>query len=163
MISICPAIYSNGSTEDLALRDWPINNWTSLSKKLLEHNLPHRFIMPPYQVEIFKDIRSEVIFPKDIKNLFKEIKNSSLIVTQDSGYMHIARYLNIKAITLFGPTNPINFALDNEIIIKTSNLKCMPCHDGISFNSNCTNNLCMKKITVDEVFNKIIKVINNEY
>lgn len=158
MISICPAVFSKGSTKDLARRDWHIDNWLELSNILNKNNYLHNFILPKDQDDLFISAKASKIFPRDIKNLFAEIKKSSLVITQDSGYMHIARYYDVKVIALFGPTKPLNFALGKEIIIKGQDCSSIPCHDGIAFTKKSKKCLCMENITVDDVY---LNILNN--
>lgn len=82
------------------------------------------------------------------------IRRSALLVSGDSGVLHIAVGLGVPTVSLFGPGRALKWAPrgDTHIVINKG-LPCSPCttfgttpscHDGAR---------CMKDISVDEVFN----------
>ena len=80
----------------------------------------------------------------------------NIFVSADSGPLHIANAMGSrKIISLFGPTDPKltgPYPLDNVVIVRKSVACRIPC-----YKVNCTNNLCMKNITVDHVIEEIRK------
>lgn len=73
----------------------------------------------------------------------------SAYVGVDSGPMHIAAFLGIPVVALFGPTDPAKvgpYSSQSKIVRKTE-LDCLACRK-----SACRNLICMNKITADEVF-----------
>lgn len=84
----------------------------------------------------------------------------SLLITGDSGIMHLAFALGIPTLSLFGPGNEIKWAPrgDAHAVIR-KNLDCSPC---TRFGNvpKCKNNIqCMRLIEVDEVFKKAVELI----
>ena len=93
-----------------------------------------------------------------IDELISVINSLDIIITNDSGPMHIAAALKKKQIAIFGATHPIlGFAPHNEkaIIIK-ADLDCQPCSLHGSEICPLEHFNCMKDINSD----KIIKAIN---
>lgn len=82
-----------------------------------------------------------------LKALFEK---ASLVIANDTGPRHIAIALKRKTVTLFGPNDPewTNTGYENEIQIVTD-VPCAPCQK-----PNCPtkNHICMKAITVEQVF-----------
>jgi len=83
------------------------------------------------------------------------IYNSELIVTTDSGPMHMAQALHVPTVALFGPddheaTGPVN---KNDIVIRKE-LPCAPCRE-----KTCRypQNDCMRSITPEEVLDSVQK------
>jgi ADP-heptose:LPS heptosyltransferase len=77
-------------------------------------------------------------------------RRSSLLITTDSGPMHIAAAVGTPVIALFGPTNPSRtgpYGKNHTVIRK--DLSCSPC-----FLKKCETKTCMADISVDEVFEK---------
>lgn len=75
------------------------------------------------------------------------LKNMDLLITSDSGPMHMAVAVGIPVIALFGPTDPEKtgpYGDSNMVIHKNSS--CEPC-----FKRACENIYCMKSISVEEV------------
>jgi len=76
---------------------------------------------------------------------------ASLLITTDSGPMHIAAAMGTPVVALFGPTSPSRtgpYGRGHTIIRK--DLECSPC-----FLKKCDILSCMKEITVEEVFQAI--------
>ena len=93
-----------------------------------------------------------------IDNLTKEslrtislaIKQAQLFVGIDSGFMHVASSLDIPVVALFGPTDPFYVGPHNQrsIVVREESLECIPC-----YLQNCEHRNCMKKLSVEKVFN----------
>jgi len=154
MIALLPTIYSKGSSARLALRDWGLFNWLELHSKLTDNNYTSDIIVEKHLKSYFTDLSTEVISPTGLVDLVETMKSYKLVVCQDSGPMHIAHFLKIQSLVLFGPTSPKVFAPDTSQIVSV-NRHCSPCHDGVSFKVRCESNLCMKQITPSMVLNKI--------
>jgi hypothetical protein len=79
---------------------------------------------------------------------------SAAMLTNDSGPAHLAAPTGLKTWVLFGPETPTLYGALNpnaEFFFKA--LACSPCVSASNHRrSPCTDNQCMKQITVDEVF-----------
>lgn len=88
------------------------------------------------------------------------LKEAQLLITGDSGIMHIAYGLGVKTLSLFGPGIEKKWAPRGEkhlVINKT--LDCGPCTK-FGNTPKCKNNSeCMKRITVDEVYESSIELL----
>lgn len=157
MILICPAIYQRGSTRLLALRDWPKSYWIDLCALIIER-VNFRIVLEANQTYLFSKFSSLVVCPNGVSGLIDTIRNAQLVVTQDSGIMHLARFLEVEVIALFGPTNPNVFATRFEHVIRINDLPCSPCHNGRAFQINCLDNQCMKLITPERVAKEVLKL-----
>src|SRR5208283_493016 len=86
-----------------------------------------------------------------LKTLRGLIERMNLLVTNDTGAMHMAIALKTKTVSLFCPTNdwgtgPVQDLHLHRIIKKGRT--CNPC-----ITKKCARPLCMDQIQVDEVFN----------
>ncbi|MDA9031038.1 lipopolysaccharide heptosyltransferase II [Candidatus Pseudothioglobus singularis] len=93
-----------------------------------------------------------------ITELTNYISDLDIIITGDSGPMHIAASLQIPTVALFGPTNPIETSQwknPNSVIVK-KNLECQPC---MKRTCPLQHNNCMKLIEAKEVIDSINKVV----
>lgn len=83
-----------------------------------------------------------------------------LIITNDTGLMHLANALKIKTVAIFGPTTrELGFFPDERIstVIENNTLTCRPCtHIG---SNKCPKKhfKCMKDIRPEDVYNIVIK------
>ena len=83
-------------------------------------------------------------------------KISRLVVTTDSGPMHIAAAVGTPTVALFGPTDPRRtgpYGEGHTVIRK--NLPCSPC-----FRKECDTMKCMRDISVEEVFEAVGKSLS---
>ena len=79
---------------------------------------------------------------------------SAAMLTNDSGPAHLAAPTRLKTWVLFGPETPTLYgALNPNAEFFFKGLACSPCVSASNHRrSPCTDNQCMKQITVDEVF-----------
>lgn len=88
-----------------------------------------------------------------LKELAYLFKRSQLIITTDSGPMHIAAAMGTPVIALFGPTAPWRTGpYSKSAKIVRSELYCSPC-----FKKKCSHISCMKEISVEDVFEAVDK------
>jgi heptosyltransferase I len=79
-----------------------------------------------------------------------------LIVTTDTGPMHIAAAMGVPIVALFGPTAPWRtgpYGKGHTVI--QERLECSPC-----FKKKCSHLTCMKSITVEKVFETVKEHMN---
>lgn len=119
----------NVSSEDPA-HNWSLNNYTQLVKKLNDKfNCVFYLIAESITEEINyvvknSKIKLHLIRPKSITQAAAIILLSDLFITNDSELMHIAGTTSTPQISLFGPTNPFNWAPcgKNKIFLHKSDL-----------------------------------------
>ncbi|MFH1678975.1 MAG: lipopolysaccharide heptosyltransferase II [Candidatus Omnitrophota bacterium] len=87
------------------------------------------------------------------------MERADIVISADSGPMHIAAAVGKKVIALFGPTSAQitgPYPPENHIIIQKDTGCKIPCYD-----SNCCDYLCMKAISVEEVIEKVQELIKS--
>lgn len=154
----------NANASDLMpLRKWPFENYISLARKLLA--LPDVIIVltgvaseAEKAEEICKAIGQDrvasITGKTSLRSLVTLYTISALMVTNDSGPSHFASLTNMPSITLFGPETPeIYGPLGDCKLAIVSNLACSPCVSSYNHRrSPCNDNLCMKSISVETVW-----------
>lgn len=157
-------ILNPGISESLPLRKWPIENYIELAKRLLADQGVFIVIIgvkPNFCEE--KTISQEISNPRFInligKTTMRELINlfniSNLLISHDSGAIHLASLIDINMIILFGPETPPLYApLSSNKTVLYSNLACSPCITAYNHRrSICRDNKCLKMIAVEEVYN----------
>lgn len=119
------------------------------------------------ELKIAKDIENYLI-EKGIKNyqnlaslttindLISHIASLDLLITGDSGPMHIAAAFQVPTVSIFGPTNHHETAqwMNKKSIIVKKNLECQPC---MKRTCPLNHHNCMKLIEASEV----LEAVNN--
>lgn len=81
----------------------------------------------------------------------KVISQADLVVSTDTGNMHIADILGVPLIALFGPTLVSkNGPRNRRAVVLASGAECAPCQDTARF-MGCRDYVCMRSITVGDV------------
>jgi heptosyltransferase-2 len=82
-----------------------------------------------------------------VRQLMALLSRSNLLVTNDSGPMHVAAALGIPIVALFGPTDhKTTSPLGNSSLIVRKSVACAPC-----LKRECpTDHRCMDEITVED-------------
>lgn len=142
---------------------WPEENFFQLAKiLLLDPEMRVVFVgdeqVTPFAKKVARALGDKIIDltgTTSLRGLCSLIKLCDVFVTNDSGPMHIAAALQVPLVALFGSTSPVKTGpyKHGETIFK--NVACAPC-----FKRVCPINFpCMKKIGIDEVYEKIISLI----
>ena len=163
----------NINSSELALqRRWDPKKFNELSR-LISQKFPdyHQlYVGGPndwkYVNSNMKDIGSEKIINIAGKfNLLETtflFKKSRLLITNDSGPLHLAAAAGCPIITFFGPETPKLYApLTHKAKIFYKNLACSPCINiRNAKKTHCTNPKCLD-FSVKEVFDAVKLVIKN--
>ncbi len=142
---------------------WPTNNFSELAKRL-QTELNATVIITGAKADqkptenmpginlCAKTSLSEAIYLTAGCDIF---------ISNDSGPMHIAAALKIPQIAIFGSTDYIRTGpfSDKAIILRDEELDCIPCRK-----RTCKLGTyeCLSKITVQNVFNNCVKLLNNK-
>jgi ADP-heptose:LPS heptosyltransferase len=83
---------------------------------------------------------------------------AEVLITNDSGPAHFASLTPIHTVTLFGPETPLLFAaLTPRNKPLWAGIACSPCVSAANNRrSACTNNVCMQRISIDQVFEAVV-------
>jgi heptosyltransferase-1 len=90
-----------------------------------------------------------------LKGLAAILKKARLLVTNDSGPMHVAAAVGTPVVALFGPTDPARTGpYGRGHAVMTSGASCAPC-----FKRDCDTIKCLGDIGVDEVLRTVVKIM----
>jgi lipopolysaccharide heptosyltransferase II len=85
-----------------------------------------------------------------VDDLYRICKLSNLVITNDSGPMHIAACAEVPVIAIFGPTDPKRCGPRNgQNQIVSADVDCLKC-----YKKTCDDMVCMDKLDVDHILNK---------
>ncbi len=143
-------------------KEWFSEGWEDLIKKLLLRFPQHTIYLVGSGVHKLWAEKVAKKFPRvfslfdklSLKELVYLIRNSEVVVTVDTGPMHIASALDKPIVALFGPTAPNRTGpWSSTYRVVKVDLSCSPC-----FKRTCKEVRCMKKITSEMVLNALEEV-----
>ncbi|MBX2992630.1 MAG: glycosyltransferase family 9 protein [Bacteroidetes bacterium] len=143
---------------------WRLEQFAALGDRLVEHYGAHVVLSwgrgQLEEVEKLQSLMRQPAFvPPEttLRQLGALLKRCSLVVTNDSGPMHIAAALGVPVVGIYGPTNP---ALQGpygsgHVVVRNEKLDCLGCNL-----TKCPiGNPCMLDLTVDDVLRGVEDVI----
>jgi ADP-heptose:LPS heptosyltransferase len=161
-VLIAPGGAKNVLADDF-LRRWPIEHYVELIRRLKKHSL---------KIAVIGSKEDEWVFPYlqglSIENwmgkfslleLIACMKNSRLLITHDSGPLHLAKLVQCPTVALFGPTNPLEKVGSSELVKVFwggAHLACRPCYNGKTF-ARCTDNLCLSSIAPETIYQESMR------
>ena len=164
-------ILLNANASDLMpLRRWENDNYVMLARLLLG-TFPEVAIAltgAPSEAPKVNQLVAEIDSPRcfslagrtTLRQLLIVYGLSEILVTNDSGPAHFAALTPIDVVVLFGPETPLLFGTlsprNHSIWL---GLACSPCINAWNNRQTaCTNNLCMKNISVAQVHDTVCTV-----
>jgi ADP-heptose:LPS heptosyltransferase len=164
-------ILLNANSGDLLpLRRWDGANYAALAARLAEE-FPEAWIGftgSPEEAPRIEQIARSVGSPRfvclagrtTLRQLLVLFGLGEVLVTNDSGPAHFAALTEIDVVSLFGPETPLLFAAQGPRSHPIwAAVACSPCIN--AFNNRqtaCRDNVCMKAITVDRVFESVCAI-----
>jgi len=148
---------------DAVYKRWPEEDFAVLGD-LLSERISARLILVGGEEDRFvadgvitkmKARAADLVGRLRIPELAALIETSDLMVTNDTGPMHLAAALRIPVIALFGPGKPGRYGPygpEGFHVVIHHPVSCSPCAD-----FTCTERECMRKIRPEEVFQKIVE------
>jgi len=162
----CVAIAPGGSKNLLSntdVRRWPVENYVQVAKELINRQITVIIIgaeSDSWTSEYFENTPVVNLIGKtSITDVIYIYKNCNLLISHDTGLLHLAKLSGIYTIALFGPVDPRWMVGKNENIKSIwggEDLYCAPCYNGKTF-AECDNNVCMKNIDPESITNLVIK------
>ena len=152
----------------ISVREWPLENFISLARLLLHDPDACVILIGTYGALPKAEAMLKLC---DHERLVNAVGRTSLedmmelfclgtaLITNDCGAAHLAMLTPIKKFIFFGPETPEVFGQNRENTrVFYSRWPCSPCLSVLNHRvSVCRDNLCLKNISVEEVYNAIMK------
>lgn len=157
----------------LPLRKWEEEKFIELTLKLIEQRKESLFVFTgapeeaKLTMELLRKIDSKRVISMAGKTTLEELLYlfdlSSLLITNDSGQAHFASMTSTNVLVLFGPETPQLFGpIGEKVSVIWKGLACSPCINAVNHRlSPCSDNQCMKQISVEDVFVKSMDILEN--
>jgi heptosyltransferase II len=138
-------------------RRWPVASYRLLAEEMLKVGHSVALIGDEHDTPFaahFHDLPvRNLVGSLTLLETMAELRDADIVVTHDTGPMHLARLVRTPMVVLFGPTDPREFIGDDHLVTVIwggAQLACRPCYDGRDY-PPCANHVCMQSITVAEV------------
>jgi len=165
-----PLVLLNANCGDLLpVRRWPRERYVELAGRLMDR-YPEACIVltgsPDERAEaeaLAREIASNRCISMagrtSLRQLIVLYGLSEVMVTNDSGPAHYATLTPMDVVALFGPETPAVFGSRSpRSHALWAGLACSPCVNAFNDRQTfCTDNVCMRRITVDEVFQTVCR------
>jgi heptosyltransferase I len=139
--------------------NWPTKRWPIERFAMLPAALKQRFglesvvIGGPSETGLASQIpgATNLAGKTSLRRLCALIERAAVVVSNDSGPMHIAAALDRPLVALFGPTNPMRTGPHNrpDAVLKLD-IPCSPC-----YSRKCSHQSCLQWMTLDPVLSAI--------
>jgi heptosyltransferase-2 len=145
------------------LRRWPLPHYVTLARMLIEAG--NRVVLAggptdATVVPAFDGVGVESAIGKcSLVETLSLLRNAAVVVSHDTGPMHLARLVRTPLVALFGPTNPTEFVVPDDTVTVLWGgqfLACRPCYDGREF-AHCSSNVCLSSVSPQIVFEEVMK------
>ena len=152
----------------LPMREWPIENYCILVKRILAQDPSHAVIIIGRHPMTGKDrsLAEMVDDPRcvnwsaatDMNALMALFHASRALICNDGGLSHMASLTPLRTVVLFGPESPQVFAPAGPgTRILFSAWACSPCLSVLNHRvSHCRDNFCLQAISVEDVFSAVM-------
>ncbi len=136
------------------LKNWPMDRFEELACRIKKMGEEVVFVAGPVEKErrILPNNTWDILYPTSVLQLMEILKKTKLCIGNDSGPLHLAGFMGIPTISIFGPTDPQRWAPIEAHVISPS-LPCAPCTSLI--NIKCNTMKCLLNISVERVWEEV--------
>lgn len=157
-------VVNSGGNWDL--KRWPRENFGRLVKALAE-NLKGKVVLPggakdlalAQEIGRASGVKPVILAGKtNLKQLIALMARAELVISADSGPLHMANSVGVPVIAIFGPTRPETTGPRGKgkaIILQ----KDVGCNQAVCYNLTCPDNVCMRAVLVEDVLAAVRRVL----
>jgi ADP-heptose:LPS heptosyltransferase len=154
-----------------SMKEWPIDRWLALASRLAALDMTIALTGSPSErgrndhvIQMAamqgRDVRWHNCAGTTMDETIALLRASELVVSVNTGVMHIAAVLGSRVIGLHGPTSVARFGPlgKRAVAIRASSPRCGYLDLGFEYPRRCT---CMQSITVDAVFEQCLRILDS--
>lgn len=151
LVLVAPGGGRNFMRDDL-LRRWPIASWERVTAALIAAG--YRVAAVGVASDAAECARCAALGAVDLSgrlsilDLLALMQEAQVVVTHDSGTLHMSMLMRRPTVALFGPTPPGGRVPPGALVTVLSSaagLACAPCYDGFSY-APCSANRCLSGV-----------------
>jgi heptosyltransferase-2 len=164
LVVLAPGGAKNVLRDD-ELRRWPLASYAQVATRLLERGVRVAITGGRGDDWVKTEFSSlpviDLVGHTDLLELGGVIGASDLLITHDTGPLHLAFLARTPVLALFGPTRPserLPGGVDCRVLWGGDHLACRPCYDGRSY-APCPSNVCLQSVSPEQVTAEALKML----
>ena len=165
------AVIHPGTGENFILRRWPEDRFAAVADFLAQQGFKVVLTGGRSEAELVARVANEMKMPAfnavgklTLGELLALLKRATLVISNDTGPLHLATTQGTPTVGLYGPNTPTLYGPRGEYDITLYlGLPCSPCMTNSNDkSSSCRNNICMKLMTVDQVIASLSRIFEGQ-
>ena len=146
-----------GTSNRGAIKRWPLKHWLRLVK-LLKNDFQLRWSLGPDEKSLREWLPGVTKVPSLPSTSFwclaSTLRQSDLVITPDTGLLHLSVILGTRVLGLFGSSDPLISGIpDGTGRIMRTGIECSPCRERL-----CQRLQCMDELNVDTVADMVVSM-----
>jgi len=142
---------------------WPVAGFFQVAALLENDGLKPEFVLGPAEEILVDELQPQarlVHTPGNLIDLAVLLESAGGYIGNDSGASHLAAYLGLPAVVIFGPADPARWApLGRAVSIVRPGLQCRPCLE--TDQANCDDPQCLSGTSPQKVIEAFCKVYSD--
>ncbi len=142
------------------LKNWPMDRFEDIASRLEKAGEKPVFILGPVEKEkkLVPQGRWTLFYPSSFTELMEILKETKICIGNDSGPLHLAGFMGIPSLSIFGPTDPLRWSPLEARVVR-STLCCAPCTSTIEI--KCNTMSCLLEISTNKVWKETEILLNS--
>jgi ADP-heptose:LPS heptosyltransferase len=139
---------------------WPLAGFCEAAERIAARGLSPEFILGPAEQDLvpaLTGLRHRLHRPGDLLELTALFRSAAAYVGNDSGASHLAAWLGLPAVVIFGPSDPLRWRPAGPAVeVVAPPRDCTPCFETDA--DSCGESDCLARISADEVLAALCRV-----
>lgn len=145
-------------------KNWPPARFVALARRICQEGMVPEFILGPAEGHIGSWLAEgesgwTVHSPVTLDTFLTLLESGDGYVGNDAGASHLAAYLGLPTLAIFGPSDPVRWRPRGRAaaVLALSELSCVPCFE--RSDQNCEGSPCLLSITVADVAARLLDLL----
>ncbi len=169
-------IINSNASDLMPERKWDVENWKTVIQHFMNNTkftvllsgslAENKTVADNFKSELslFADRLFNVAGQFTIDGYVFLLQKADMIISNDSGPLHLAFSQQIKSVSLWGPTDPAHLSVKQPFNVEVyKNVYCSPCLHHADRPPCNGDNICMKRISALEVIEKATLLQEKEF
>jgi ADP-heptose:LPS heptosyltransferase len=126
---------------------WLVSHFLDVATRLAADGLTPEFILGPAETDLvpaLQHVNRPLHTLEDLQDLVALLQSAGGYIGNDSGASHLAAFLGLPSVVIFGPTDPVRWApVGRRVKIVRPALQCRPCFE--TETTNCDTPECLEQ------------------